>query len=167
LKQLFQKLNEACRIANNHELSELERNRAKLSICHDSLFILNSEVQLLNDIKAELQYAIDSQKFSEVILQQLAGIVILMLTNIPIPTTEFSLQKEYNHFLYSEVKPGIESLVQIRAVIENELEQAKNTVEDGILVEKPTYTPTLFTPPVSPKHDEEKAVKQSRGCVAF
>ncbi|MDX1901771.1 MAG: hypothetical protein SFW66_07205 [Gammaproteobacteria bacterium] len=151
LMKQFETLNAACKIAANLDLSEMERVKAKLEICHDSLHILNSEIALLNDIKSELQYAIDSEKVSETILKQLANLAILMLTNIPMPSTSFTLENEYKNFLYNEVKGDVESIVQIRAVIENELHKAESVVEVG---EAPLYakqnaqqkSPMLFQP---------------------
>ena len=117
-----------CDQLNDSDKSEKEKNKIKIDVCNVSMQILENQIQLINNVRAELDYCLSSEQISEEAAWKLVQLAVLIAAKIPVPDLPFNLNSVYRNFLYNETTGEKQELDIEETDVGGELKRAMDEV---------------------------------------
>lgn len=134
LAREFAEIDKLCAQVHSRTLPSAKCEEALGRLYHYSILVIKIQLQLLRDIRNQIQSSIANEKITRNLAESLVRMAVLLLTKITLPdlSTKTVNQDQYMDYIFDEVRDEVGDLSKFQFAMENELNKIRMTMTENL-----------------------------------
>jgi len=126
----FKEIDEMRKQVRDKKLSSEERTVVKANIYNEMIAILEIQIEMLRNVKDQIQLSIENQSMSESLGSALINCVTLVVTKVTVPSVNVTFSDNYSDYVFEEVKDEVDALELYKFAVEKEQAAVRELLSD-------------------------------------